>query len=288
MRGFDAHVTIGDVGVVVSDYRPGTPAPALRPFVAAYSGYRDAGGPPATHLGLPSPYLTFIVTLDDDLELLDSRGRSSFVNLVAGIDTAPATIVHDGRQSGIQISLHPLGARAFFGCPTAVLGPDSHVASDVGAGWVDDLQDRVRSAPTWAQRFRAVDDILLAVLQPATVDARLLHAWRELRAGGTRVADVADRSGWGPRRLSREFATEFGVSPKTVARLGRFDRARRDLQRPTSSSLADLAARHGYYDQAHLAREFRDFAGLAPSAWLAAERRSVQAAAAADLGGSSP
>ena len=276
------------MGVVVSDYRPGRPAPALRPYVAAYGGYRDAGGPPEVHRGLPSPYVTFIVTLDDDLEMLDDHGRSSFANLVGGLHLAPVTVVHDGRQSGVQISLHPLGVRALFGCPAAVLGPGNHVASDVAPRWVDELQDRVRSAEGWASRFRDIDDVLLAVLQPATVDDRLLHAWRELRAGGVTVAGVADRSGWGPRRLSREFGAEFGVSPSTVARLGRFDRARRHLQHSQPLLLADLAVTHGYYDQAHLAREFREFAGLAPSAWLAAERRSVQVRAGADLGGSSP
>ena len=63
----------------------------------------------------------------------------------------------------------------------------------------------------------------------------------------------------------------------------RFDRARRALQQRVAAgkpaALADLAASCGYYDQAHLAREFRDLAGCAPSAWLAEEFRNVQAGA---------
>ncbi|MHA3704855.1 helix-turn-helix domain-containing protein [Jatrophihabitans sp. YIM 134969] len=275
MHDPDAHVTLGGVGVVVSDYRQARPAPALRGSVAAYSGYRDAGGPAATHVGLPSPFLTFIVTLDDDLEMLAGDGRATFANLVAGIDTRPVTIVHDGRQSGVQISLHPAGARALFGCTTAALGPESHRASDVAPSWVDELQDRVRSATTWDARFAAADAVLTRVLRPSPVDPALTHAWHALREGGWSVAGLADRMGWDARRLRREFDAEFGISPKTVARLGRFDRARRDLlgtgERP---SLAHLAIRHGYYDQAHLAREFRELAGLAPTALLTAERRS--------------
>ena len=43
--------------------------------------------------------------------------------------------------------------------------------------------------------------------------------------------------------------------------------------------LAGLAADCGYYDQAHLAREFRELAGCPPSAWLAEEFRNIQAGA---------
>ena len=61
----------------------------------------------------------------------------------------------------------------------------------------------------------------------------------------------------------------------------RFDRARRLLQRQAAAGgathLAGLAAQCGYYDQAHLAREFRALAGCAPSAWLAQEFRNFQA-----------
>ena len=41
--------------------------------------------------------------------------------------------------------------------------------------------------------------------------------------------------------------------------------------------MADLAAACGYFDQAHLAREFRSLAGCPPSQWLAEELRNVQA-----------
>jgi AraC-like DNA-binding protein len=50
----------------------------------------------------------------------------------------------------------------------------------------------------------------------------------------------------------------------------------------TGGSLADVAADCGYYDQAHLAREFREIAGCSPSQWVAEEFRNVQAFSADD------
>ena len=58
----------------------------------------------------------------------------------------------------------------------------------------------------------------------------------------------------------------------------RFDRARRMIP---GSNGAVVAAVCGYADQPHLVRDFVDFTGLAPSAWLTAEVGNVQAVDAA-------
>ena len=83
---------------------------------------------------------------------------------------------------------------------------------------------------------------------------------------------------------------ETGLTPKSAARVTRFDRARRLLQRQAGAgqpaTLADIAVTCGYYDQAHLAREFRELASCPPSAWLAEEFRNVQASPLAPAEGS--
>jgi AraC-like DNA-binding protein len=107
-------------------------------------------------------------------------------------------------------------------------------------------------------------------------------AWRLLTSSGGRIqaGELARRVGWSPRYLQRRLLAETGLTPKAAARVTRFDRARRTLQRRTTGAgewpLARLAAECGYYDQAHLAREFRELAGCPPSTWLAEEFRNVQ------------
>lgn len=54
------------------------------------------------------------------------------------------------------------------------------------------------------------------------------------------------------------------MTPKTLARMVRFNRAL-ELSRQGDDNWAGIAADCGYADQAHLAREFRDFAGTTPS-----------------------
>jgi transcriptional regulator GlxA family with amidase domain len=106
--------------------------------------------------------------------------------------------------------------------------------------------------------------------------------WQALLSarGEVSISGLARETGWTSRHLGARFRAEIGLSPKAAARVVRFDRARRLLQRRVAAggapALADLAAACGYYDQAHLAREFRSLAGCPPSHWVTEEFRNVK------------
>ena len=66
-------------------------------------------------------------------------------------------------------------------------------------------------------------------------------------------------------RFSKAFRREFGLSPKRFARIRRFARTLEIGRQEPSLTGADLAARCGYVDQAHMIHDFQDFSGSAPS-----------------------
>ena len=278
---------------VVDEHCRQRPVGPLRPYVAHYTGYRQRGVPPARHRGLPSPFLTLIVTLDEPLVLLahpDPRQPpGDFGALLGGLHSAPALITHDGAQSGIQVALRPLGARALLGLPAGELAEIDVPAEAVLGGVCTELRARAVAAPGWPERFALQDEILLRLKTragPPRIEPRAAPevgwAWRQLLAsGGTlRITDLAAETGWSGRHLTSRFRTEIGLTPKAAARVIRFDQARHLLARRARSTgdggyrLADLAAACGYFDQAHLAREFRALAGCPPSQWLTEEVRA--------------
>ncbi|WP_309228392.1 AraC family transcriptional regulator [Streptomyces lunaelactis] len=263
-------------------------AAALRPYVAWYTGYRQDGFPATLHRGMPSPYLTLIFTLDDLLTVAghpDPRqAPGNYDTLLGGLHTSPALITHQGRQSGIQIALHPLGARALLGLPAGELANTNLPADAVLGRLCGELQARLEAADSWPERFAVLDKLLLRATRPYVgVPPEVARAWQLLiRTGGAvPVSALADEIGWSGRPLADRFRRETGLTPKAAARVVRFDRARRLLAAGAGRSepprLADVAAECGYFDQAHLAREFRSLAGCAPSRWLAEEFRNVQA-----------
>ncbi|WP_371495289.1 helix-turn-helix domain-containing protein [Kitasatospora sp. NBC_00374] len=255
------------------------PAAPLRPYVAWYSGYRQRGLAPARHRGLPSPWLTFILTLDEPLTVAahpDPRQPgAAYDSLLGGLHTTPALITHQGSQSGIQLALHPLGARALLGLPAGELASLDLPAEALLGPAVHELRERVLAAPDWAGRFAVLDQELTGLARPARApDPEVCRAWQLLTAtgGALPVAELAREVGWSRRHLAGRFRRETGLTPKAAARVIRFDRARRRLDSPGAGGLAGLAARTGYFDQAHLAREFRALAGCSPTRWLAEER----------------
>ena len=236
------------------------PPPALRPLVAWYSGYREAGAPrPPGIAGCRLLNPTLIITLDDPLiiaEHPDPRQPASRHGvLVGGLHTGPALITHDGRQSGIQLQVTPLGARALLGLPAGELASLDLEAADILGPFAADLHDRIRAAGTWAARFAVVDDLLSRRVTAWGVFGGSLGfrgrrsptpggpCWRP--RGATPIADLARETGWSARYLGARFRDEFGLTPKAAARVMRFDRRLLALAAPRRGRRNACAGRSG-------------------------------------------
>lgn len=265
------------------------PRGPLSAVVREHHGYRQRGVEPARHLGLPSPYLTVIFTLDEPLRLAQhvdpSRAPGSYGAMIGGLHSSPAVVVHDGAQSGIQLAMSPLGSRALFGMPAGeIAGIDTHAADLLGS-FATQVHERVQEAAGWTARFAVFDEQLGARTTELRPPVEVCRAWTLLRrsGGALPVRDVARAVGWSERHLSAQFAREIGLTPKLAARVIRFHRARLMLERNARAgrpNVAGVAAACGYFDHAHLVRDWQQFTGLAPTDWVAAEFRNFQATGA--------
>jgi AraC-like DNA-binding protein len=258
----------------VREHYSHTVGPPLDRYVTLAVGYRYAGAAKGVHVGMPSGTLTLVVPFDEPL-VLSGAGvprRTAFDAVLAGLATAPTLIHHEGRQHGVQLALTPAGARALFGLPAAELAERSVELEDVVGRVASSLRDQLQGCATWPERFAALERVLLGLVRDNDSGCEaapgVREAWRLIRRGrgSTSVAAVASHVGWSTRHLEQRFRGEFGITPKSAVRLTRFERsvgAVRDARR----RLADVAAECGYADQSHLAREWRDLAGLPPSRW---------------------
>ncbi|MGP3915419.1 helix-turn-helix domain-containing protein [Nonomuraea sp. 10N515B] len=246
----------------------GAPHPALRPLLArAYSGYR-ADADQSDRLRRPATTSVSLI-----LKIQDSAHRPpAFVH---GAHDSCATIQGACAPSYLEVRLAPIGAYVLLGVPVHefnasivdlrdLLGPDS-----------DRLVEKVRAAPDWAYRFRLIDEHLLhrtaSGPRPASAVA---WAWQRLLAtsGTIPIRAIAAEVGWSNKHLIDKFRQQVGLPPKTVARLIRFNRLLSCLDESPLPRWERIAADCGYADQAHLVRDFREFAGTTPTGFLDAAR----------------
>ena len=129
-----------------------------------------------------------------------------------------------------------------------------------------------------------VDRELDALDGPAP-DAEVVWTWRQLRQshGQLPISHLVTELGWSHSRLVNRFREQIGVTPKQCARLLRFQHV---VRHPTFAPGADwcaIAQACGFYDQSHLIRDVRAFAGDTPEG-LARRRLTASAGYAASEG----
>ncbi len=263
--------------------------PRIAPGVVSMVGYRTVADPSELHRGMPSSTLTFIVGLDDGVEAAESAEALAAARpnplLLSGLHVRAAHIRQRRGQTGVQIAVHPLAARALFGVPSAELTAAQLDATAVLGRSGIRLRDRVSESRQWGDAFDSIAEYLSQAWRDrgaGSVRPEVKCAWQllALSGGQASVSAVADRVGMTGRHLATLFHREVGQSPKTVAMLMRFERATVAIsdavRRCATVDLADVAASTGYSDQAHLTREFVRFAGVPPGRWIAEEFRNIQ------------
>ena len=247
---------------------------ALLPgLVASAVGYGPTGERQSIHRGLPSPYLTFIFSLAGPVvtghTIAHASGHEARRTdiVLGGLTHQPSYVRPDPDQRGVQLAVHPLAARALFGLPARELAEVMDGADVLGAD-AERLRQRLAEETNWPSRFRLVQAFLRERVErrPAErVRPEVAEAWRWLgwHRGGGSMSGLARHVELSGRQLGTLFARELGASPKQVGRLMRFDHAKQRISRAVYEGrpldLTGIALDCGYYDHAHLDRDFAQF-----------------------------
>jgi AraC-like DNA-binding protein len=234
--------------------------------------------------------VALILGFGDPMEVFDReaegepRGLRAFV---VGNQTHSSMTGVAGHQLGVQVELTAPGALALLGDVAAfndTVVPLDEVLGAAGRRLLEQLAD----APSWEERLARLDVSLAGIDLPA-FSPEVIWLRRQLEAskGQARVEPLMDETGRSRRFVTDAFRRQYGVPPKTYARVLRFEHATSLLlERAGDRTMADVAMAAGYYDQSHLTREFAALAGMTPGTYAAdaevgPEVRFVQDAAAA-------
>ncbi|HEU4985796.1 MAG TPA: helix-turn-helix domain-containing protein [Rhizobiaceae bacterium] len=247
--------------------------PDLDGLVWRISGYEEHGHALAGSVEVASLVVPLIIGFGDPFVIALGRApgpNDRWGSFAAGLTLDPVFIDSTGHAEAIQIDFTPLGARRFFGLPMDELAGRMVTLDELGDRELQDLRQRLGESRDWESRFELAERFVLQRFRRKGTGNRLAAAaYRHMleSRGQTRIADLAGIFDCSRKHLAQSFRCEFGLPPKAVARIMRFQNALSVASAPGTVDWADVAFACGYADQAHLTREFAELAGTSPAQW---------------------
>jgi AraC-like DNA-binding protein len=247
-------------------YREVQPAGAARRLIKCYWTLEHDASVSSPQRIIPDGRTELILNLGQPYESQTANGwesqpRCFFVGQITG----PLVLRAAGATKMIGIRFHSHTAGRFLGAPVMEL-------RDRATG-LDDISQKLFRDLNGVEEPASLNRILEARVKRAGEDDPLLEfAVREFesRRREMSVRAVAQQAGLSARQFERRFTSAVGIPPKLFSRMQRFQRVFPAIE-AAHAGWADAAIQCGYYDQAHLIRDFQEFAGRAPAALLGNE-----------------
>lgn len=220
---------------------------------------------------MPSGTLELVVNLEHD-EIFIVRDGALAPARFSGAVVSGAygrSFVIDARAHRSMVGVHfrPGGAASFLGMPALELA-DAHV--DLATLWGADgrrVRDGLCAAGSTRERFDRLEAALRVRLADRYRRPFVRAAVEKLSRSDADIGALVRESGLSHRRFVELFAAQVGVSPKRFGRIARFQRVLASAH-GTARGWARIAREGGYADQPHLIRDFTEFAGITPTAYL--------------------
>lgn len=253
-------------------YEELAPPPELRELVHRIwllRGAGDAGDAPFQRV-MPDGRAELIFNLADPFEArTGGAARRQPTALLVGPTRRAMEIRPTGAVDLVGVRFRPEAVSAWLRVSGRELVDSAFAVGELPVPLDRTLPEQLAGERDSGSRLAILQRHLVRAIPRSRFDKRLGAAVEMALANGrARPRLIAGAVGISYRQLGRLFREHLGFGPNPLLRLGRFQRVLRALEGPSRIPLARLAARAGYFDQAHLTRDFRLFAGLSPARYL--------------------
>jgi len=236
--------------------------------LASLSVIDVAAGTGAAHIGLPHDLYMVTAYCDEQLDCRAANDDGPLRVMVSALRTRPVAFGTRGEGQMAVALLSPLGLLRAFGCPlqdleNTRLSLRELVSAPAEAALHGALRDAASAGERSAVLGHWLEGRIAEHRRLGFAAERVAAAAMSLLCGAaTPIDELARRHATSRRQLERDFHHWLGVTPGAYARLVRFQRAAGAVA--DGVPLAHVAADHGYADQAHMTRTFREIAGITP------------------------
>jgi AraC-like DNA-binding protein len=257
----------------INAYREYRPCEALRPYVQCY-WTRIAGGaePSASdvHRVLPDGCIDIIFNFGEPWFEGSGSDRRTHPerSYVVGTMTRFLLVERVNRTQFLGVRFQPGKARAFLDLFAAEVTDQNTGLENIWGNEARRLEERLAELSSSQERIALLEAELLRRVQPRAVENTLVNSAVDLilrSQGSVPVEVVCNSVGISRQHLARQFEEHVGIRPKLFARVIRFKRLIERARHPKTVEWATAAVELGYYDQAHMIADFREFTGFTPA-----------------------
>jgi AraC-like DNA-binding protein len=196
--------------------------------------------------------------------------RNQFRTRYSGFFEGSFTITYDEqhpvRKFGVRF--FPSGAHALLGVPLHEFANSLVDIDLVWPGMHNEIGYRMFEEPSPYKRVQIMEQYLLSCMRThKSMNDNLIHNLLHhifVTEGKTSVQELANKEVISARQMNRIFYQWIGTSPKRFCDVVRFQAIIGAIQSPQKIDGASLALNHGYFDQAHMIRDFKRFYGESP------------------------
>jgi Helix-turn-helix domain len=142
------------------------------------------------------------------------------------------------------------------------------------------LSQKIMDSKTTSERIgiiegflfdRLNDDAIIDTIVKITIDSMFLSK------GSQSLSHILKDDLSKRRQLERNFKKQIGLSPKQLSKVIRLQATLKMLLNQTTEAFTDIAYENEFYDQAHFIKDFKEFTGLTPKAFLKDEKMALSA-----------
>ncbi len=223
---------------------------------------------------IPDGCIEMAFILGDDIKRFTSD--TEFVvqprAMVLGQITRPFFIQPSGYVNTFAIRFYPYGFANFIATPIKELSnTETPIQLLFGKNRAKELEQNIIHAKNTQDRIVIVENFLLDLLKRKTTVNKIVKTTVDilLSANGNKTIKTIVENNLSKRRqLEREFSKQIGISPKQLGKVIRYQAALKRILNNESEKLTDIAYDGSYYDQAHFIKDFKEFTGTTPTAFL--------------------
>ena len=253
------------------------PHPALRDFVQKYLLIHFVFDPAKSLPFKPYPaqaehIMTFTLEGFDQCENPQTGQRHRVIpNAIFGQAVSRVNLYPSPTYKLLRVYFQPGVMFRLFGIPLYEF-TGSHIDTESFIGnEVRHIHEQLGNTTTYGQMVGVMDDYLLhKVRRVKTAPHGLDRVANLLRANPNRFSldYLADQACLSPRQFNRKFNERMGIGPKLYARLARYYQAYQFREANPQIDWLTVALQFGYTDVQHLAKDVKQFAGVAPNLLL--------------------